>query len=222
MKKTDVDIRLALLVTVLAALLVFTLRTEAALTSYMLLMVLWLLVSGYYKEAARYGGAYLILWAALFPLRQCEHIGNLPTLLVYARRIMIPFMAAVPISRASTGKFLATLTKLRIPRGITLSFSILFRFLPMIRTELRMICGSLRFRNAGRNPFRLMEYILIPLMIRTSKLADELSTAAMVRGIEAHTVVTSYRIVRWKWSDSVILLCYIAAVGGIMYMEYNV
>lgn len=221
MKRIEVDIRLALLVTVLAALLVFTLRTEIALTCYMLLMLVWLILSGDCAEAIKYGGAYLLLWAALFPLQQCEHIGSLPTLLVYARRIMIPFMAAVPISRASTGKFLATLTKLRIPREITLSFSILFRFLPMIRTELRMICSSLKFRNAGRNPIRLMEYILIPLLIRTSKLADELSTAAMVRGIETHTATTSYRIVRWKWSDSAILFCYIAVVVGIICVERN-
>lgn len=221
MRKLDIDIRLALLVTALAAFLTFTLRTETALACYMLLMVLWLLLSGYYAEAAKYGGTYLFLWVMLFPLQQCRHIGGLPTLLVYARRIMIPFMAAVPISRASTGKFLATLTKLRIPRTITLSFSILFRFLPMIRTELYMICSSIRFRNVGWNPFRRIEYVLIPLLIRTSKLADELSAAAMVRGIQVHTATTSYRVVRWKSSDSIILVLYIAAVMGIMYIEYR-
>ncbi|ADU21399.1 energy-coupling factor transporter transmembrane component T family protein [Ruminococcus albus] len=226
MKKTDIDTRVAFIVMVAAACLIFALKTEAALVSLMVILVLWLVVSGYPKEALKNAVLFAVLWGLVFPLSRNPHLGSLAMICIYARRMLLPFMAAVPISRGSTGKLIATLSRIRVPRIVTLSISIMFRFLPTIGTEYRLIRDSQKFRGIGTNiltvvihPYRTLEYILVPLLIRTSKVADELSAAAMVRGMSLNGTMNPYTEVRWKKTDTLLTLLYGAAVSGSIVLD---
>ena len=79
-----------------------------------------------------------------------------------------------------------------IGRQITIPLSVLFRFksLPCRRNRppSRTPCGCGRSssgqRNSGKTPRALIEYRFIPLMISVVKIGDDLSAAALTRGLD--------------------------------------
>jgi energy-coupling factor transport system permease protein len=48
------------------------------------------------------------------------------------------------------------------------------------------------------------ERTLVPLLIRTTKISEELAAAAMVRGVRLNNEIVSYDEVRFRVSDAVI------------------
>ena len=47
-----------------------------------------------------------------------------------------------------------------------------------------------------------VEYILIPLILRTTKVAEELSASMTVRGVRFSGETVSYRAIRFTWKDA--------------------
>ena len=50
-----------------------------------------------------------------------------------------------------------------------------------------------------------VEYILIPLILRTTKVAEELSASMTVRGVRFSGETVSYRSIRFCWKDAALL-----------------
>ncbi|MCR5603783.1 MAG: energy-coupling factor transporter transmembrane protein EcfT [Lachnospiraceae bacterium] len=101
---------------------------------------------GYHKPL-RAGAAY-----ALHTTVYVRAVGNLPLLLVYLRRLIIAVIAAYPVVKAPTGKLIASLDKLKIPRTFTISLAVLFRFLPTVGMEYSAIRRAQRYREIGISP----------------------------------------------------------------------
>lgn len=226
MKSIKIDIRAAIAIVVIAAVIVFVMQTEEVLLLFLITVALWLFIQGYGKPAVKYIFMYVGLWGMILLMRNNRIFGNMPALLTSARHVLIPCMAAVPISRASTGEFIASLNQMKIPRPITLSFSILFRFMPMVKSEFRLIRNSQKFRGIGVSvlqtvchPVKTIEYILVPLMIRTSRIADELSASAVVRGMRLEGRGTSYHQVKWSVWDSVFVILYLGIVTALIIFD---
>ena len=72
--------------------------------------------------------------------------------------------------------------------GTYIPMSVIFRFFPTIGEENAAISDAMRMRGirfGGKHPGRMLEYRLIPLMISVVKIGDELSAAALTRGLGA-------------------------------------
>lgn len=68
-----------------------------------------------------------------------------------------------------------------VPKArIALAISLCFRFIPLIRTVLGEVRQAQRARGLDRNPFAL----LVPLIVRTLKTADEVSEAIYARSFD--------------------------------------
>ena len=86
---------------------------------------------------------------------------------------------------------IASLQRLRLPRGLVITIAVVFRYLPTAADEFRKISATMRLRGvelSARNlvlhPGRSLEYVLVPLIIRTIKIADDLAASAMTRGLD--------------------------------------
>ena len=80
---------------------------------------------------------------------------------------------------------------MRLPRGLVITIAVVFRYLPTAADEFRKISATMRLRGvelSARNlvlhPGRSLEYVLVPLIIRTIKIADDLAASAMTRGLD--------------------------------------
>ena len=74
---------------------------------------------------------------------------------------------------------------------ITIPLSVLFRFIPTMQEESAAIKDAMRMREVRfgakkfwQNPAALIEYRFIPLMISVVKIGDDLSAAALTRGLD--------------------------------------
>lgn len=83
------------------------------------------------------------------------------------------------------------LEKIGLPRSVTITFAVTLRFMPTIGQEIGAIRDSMKIRgiplnlwNVVKAPLMMMEYVMVPLMMRFVKVAEELAAAAVVRGIE--------------------------------------
>lgn len=109
-------------------------------------------------------------------------------------------MGAYFIKSTTASECVASLEKMHIGRQITIPLSILFRFLPTMQEESAAIKDAMRMREVQfgtpkfwSNPLALIEYRFIPLMISVVKIGEELSAAALTRGLDnpvRHTNIT--------------------------------
>ena len=227
MKNLDIRVRLAAML--LVALAVLFIKSE--ITVYMMLMyaVLWtgLIVGG--KKIVLQIALFAGLEALLFLLKDAEHIGNLPLLIVYIRRLVIAVIMAYPVANAPTGKLIASLDRLRVPRAATISLTVLFRFMPTVSMEYAAIRQAQRYREIGtsvKDVFlklpQLFEYTIVPLLIRTTKIADELTASAEVRGMKLDGEYNPYYEVKMRSFDWFAFLLAMVITGGICYMDHRI
>ena len=109
---------------------------------------------------------------------------------VIGRKAMVPLSFAICLAKEPTGSLLASLQAMRLPKAVGIGLAVLLRFFPTIGGEYRAIRASQRFREIGVGVVHTLthlpstvEYILIPLILRTTKVAEELSASMTVRGV---------------------------------------
>jgi energy-coupling factor transporter transmembrane protein EcfT len=100
-------------------------------------------------------------------------------------------MGVYMIYSTKASEFITALGRMHVSRKITIPISVLFRFLPTIREESKTIKDAMHMREIQfgtkkfwRNPAALVEYRFIPLMISVVKIGDELSAAALTKGLD--------------------------------------
>ena len=64
-----------------------------------------------------------------------------------------------------------------------------------------------------------VEYILIPLILRTTKVAEELSASMTVRGVRFSGETVSYRSIRFCWKDAALLALLLAVFCIVLILE---
>lgn len=114
-----------------------------------------------------------------------------PMLLGMLYKFIVPIMAGFLTFKIPSGKLISIFHKLMLPRNFVLILTVIIRFVPTIAGEFRTIKEAMKVRGfTGNffhilsNPLRTLEYAIVPLIFRSIKVGDELSAAAIVRGIE--------------------------------------
>lgn len=100
---------------------------------------------------------------------------------------MIPclMMGYILVFTTKVSEFIAAMEKLHISIKIIVPFAVMFRFFPTIREEYRSIQDAMKMRGIGfrKGPIAALEYRMVPLITSVVKIGDELSAAAMTRGL---------------------------------------
>lgn len=189
------DIR-ALIVLLLLTATCSSLNTNIYLESGIILaLALLQLLSGrgvcMPKLLAAYG-LFVGIQYALFPLMPEMAVMLLSMLVVNVRSFFPVVMCLVLIYKTTrVSQLTAALTKLHVPKNATITIAIAIRYIPSLIEEWRHIRDAMRVRRvtAGiANPFKKIaqtaECYLVPLFLCAIKTSDELSAAAVTRGIE--------------------------------------
>ncbi|MGD8399680.1 MAG: energy-coupling factor transporter transmembrane component T [Bacillota bacterium] len=94
------------------------------------------------------------------------------------------------VATTTVSEFVAAMERLRVSPRIIIPVSVMFRFFPTIGEEARAIGDAMRMRGVSftaggfwKNPLNLLEYRLVPLLMSTVKIGEELSAAALTRGL---------------------------------------
>ncbi len=189
------DARIRVLFAALLSVLSVILRENGYLLLFTGMTCVIMLLSGVIKPALTQSA--LIILCCLLQLVLGDWFTGTTRIFVMTVMQILPrmmFLGMLGMSLTHTlsiGEMIETLERLRLPRQIVIPFAVMLRYLPTVKLEMHCIRDSLKIRGIDyslfaflKSPVRWMEYMLVPILMRSVRLADELSATAMVRGIE--------------------------------------
>ncbi|MBR5950268.1 MAG: energy-coupling factor transporter transmembrane protein EcfT [Actinomycetaceae bacterium] len=117
--------------------------------------------------------------------------GVIQYLLLAVCGIVLRFVPTVAMafyisSTMTVSEFVAGMNKLHISEKIIIPFTVIFRFIPTFLEEISSIWDAMRMRDirlGGAKRAKMLEYLLVPSIMCTVRIADELSAAALARGL---------------------------------------
>lgn len=136
----------------------------------------------------------LFIAASLLQGYTQQNIGGILKMLVLFLRYMItqfaPTMITVwyCISTTKISEFMAAMNRMHAPQGLSISIAVMMRFFPTLAEEYRSIRDAMKMRGiqfGGGKATKMITYRLIPLMFSSISIGDELSAAAVTRGLGA-------------------------------------
>ena len=225
---SGLDCRVRLLAVFAGAFCALFLRGEGHLAALALLCAVWLCAFGKLQGAITFAVLYLLLTWITVSIPFDNPMASLRILTNLLRRFMLPAFFAIPLATASTGLLLATLNRLHIPRPVTVSMAVVFRFMPTVAGEYQAIRTAQKFRGIGinvwallRHPAQSYETILVPLLMRTMKIADELAASAMLRGAAESGTMTSWRQIRFSGRDLTVVAACLALAALLIVLDFQ-
>lgn len=207
-----------LLICVLCAMAAPNLYAQLALV---VLIGLFAAISGKWRYALRGIVAYALICAFTV---WCMGVlgGTLRTMFVAFLGLLhkvyaCGMLAGVVISTTKVGEFLSAMAKMRVPKKLTIPLAVMLRYLPTIREDWRFIKDAMRLRDVSptfigflKSPSMTVNCLYVPLLTAASKAADELSIAAVTRGIENPRPRTCLAEIKMQPADAVAILLFAA------------
>lgn len=106
------------------------------------------------------------------------------------------------------GDFTMAFQKMKISKGLIITLAVVFRYMPTVKIEQRRILNTMKlrgiqpnFKNILSHPIATFEYVIVPLILRSFTIADQLSASAITRGLDLETERTCYRHVKLEPFD---------------------
>lgn len=209
-----IDPRAKLYLLVLANLMLFFhVGTAAEAVSTSLFLLLFFL-SGRVRSGLRLSVIYfgllaLELWVV--PRAGEGILTNFLSLLSVGIRMMLPCIitGAYAFSTTTMGELTSALRRMHIPESIIIPCAVVVRFFPTVREDYHQIRDAMALRGIAegklallRHPMQSLEYILMPLLMNGNNVAQDLSVAALTKGIGLpgqHTSMTELHLTVWDF-----------------------
>lgn len=124
-------------------------------------------------------------------------------------------LATFVMRTTTAGEFIAGMEKLGIPSVITIPCSVMFRFFPTIREEYAAIGRAMKMRGVGLGQTGLsefLEYRMVPVMMSIMIIGNELSAAALTKGLGAKTRRTSIHELKFGVADIMLIILCLSAL----------
>lgn len=227
-----IDPRTALLSTCLLGIAaVLSNRPEAAHAACAI-GALCALAAGAWRPCIALSAAYGLI-AAVMAL--AEGAGN--TTLVIAV-VMLSYMAqkfvvlallGISLSKlASMQDLLAALQAMGAPQAVLIPCMVVLRFFPTIRRDASHLMESLKTRRvlagrgyALRHPALVCELLVVPLLMRSVRVSDELAASALVRGLGGETRPTMLHSLSFGVKDAVVTALTLASIGVLAWLQFG-
>jgi energy-coupling factor transporter transmembrane protein EcfT len=217
------DPRTKILFMALVTTLLFFVHENVAFVSVLAsIPFIFLLLNGQRKTALIYGGLFIL---GLFA-NYIKNTADLPQLLnaiivlliALVLRLFPTFMMGYYIIESTkASEFITAMERWHVSQNFIIPVAVVFRFVPTIGEESHAITDAMRMREIQfgtrkfiKNPGAFLEYRVIPLMISIVKIGDELSAAALTRGLGNSVKRASIAVIGFEIYDFIILATSVA------------
>lgn len=127
---------------------------------------------------------------------------------ILARFLPSIMMGGYLVSTTTVSEFTAAMLRMKLSEKIVIPLSVMFRFFPTVFDEAASINAAMRMRGihlGGRNAGKILEYRIVPLMTCCVKIGEELSAAALTRGLGGEVRRTNICNIGFKVQDFVFI-----------------
>ena len=213
-----INVLVPLFITVCACAVSFLAKQAIYQMIFTCLLFILMASLGFMKAGLKFLLVYAIceLW-----LRVNLHFGiGFPSPMMFTFIIeFIPIIMPVYLAvQVPSGKLTAGLRQLPIPTKMMLTVIVILRFMPTILSEFSDVKDAMRTRGFLRSPSRVllhplatMEYVAVPMIFRSLKIADELASSCMVRGIESPYKKQGYYVNKMRAGDVLLMAAFLTA-----------
>lgn len=210
--KFDLRTKLMLILVVnLFLLLSHSLIFELVLVSGCLLLIT---IDGQAKSALHFLIVFLLMLGIdqLLTPYMSGFIFTLVSFIVVALRKFLPcfILGKWILTKTEVSEFVAVMWKIHLPQTVIIPLSVVFRYFPTIKEEWASIRAAMKMRGIRVS----LEHIMVPLLMSAVNVSEELSAAALCRGLDNPGVHTSLVKVRFRRSD--VLVWAVAAILAVV------
>lgn len=177
------------------------------------LAFLFLLNARLPKMAAVYMALYIVSYHAEFFLQYVSGMSVFGFLIRFFSHMITRIVPGVMfaysmLKTTKVSEFIAAMERLNISQKLLIPIAVMFRFFPTVSDEYRSIQDAMRLRGIGfqKGPVAMAEYRLVPLIVSLVKIGDELSAAAVTRGLGGQEKRTNYCKIGFRVADILLLL----------------
>lgn len=183
-----------------------------------------------YRGVFCYGSLYGLI--ALL-MTYVEKVDNTTFLLIvvslsyFAQKFIVLMMMGTFLTKATSMPYvLVALQKMKITDLILVPFMVAMRFFPSIKKDFCCLKESLKLRKVPItplqffiHPLRTSEYMIVPILFRSLKTADDLSASALLRGIDRSNQKTPLYELYFSWLDLIVSLGTTIIISALLYLQ---
>ena len=208
------DPRIFLLLLLIANAITFFQKNLWVEIGWIVFIAILMLVAGRYKMCAQWILSFcilLLLQYVILPIVP-EMISMIFVIFVNYSIRMFPclMVGALMIREISLRRFVLAMRKLHFSEKLIIAISVTIRYFPAIKEETHYIKDAMSLRKIKSS--KKLEAILVPLMMSATATAEELSAAAVTRGIENPIKKTSMMTLKLNCMD------YICSMVGCLFL----
>lgn len=211
-RQLKLDPRTELLLLVFANIVAFTQSSFIVEISWVAVLLLLIIACGCRSAAVKWALLFclcLVLQYYIFPNGPKILVSAFYVIVSYARKIFpCLIVGTLLVQKTSVRQLMLALRKWHIPQGLIIPLSVTVRYFPAIREEVGYIRDAMKLRNI--HGLQKFECLIVPIMISATATAEELSAAAVTRGIENPGPKTSILTMKFGMQD-IFCLC----IGGL-------
>ena len=142
--------------------------------------------------------------------------------------IVVQFMPCIitawyVVRTTKIDEFMSAMQKMHLPDGITISLAVVMRFFPTIAEEYSAISDAMKMRGislGGGNAMKMIEYRMIPLLFSCVNIGDELSAAAITRGLGGKVKRTSVEELKLRFVDWMLIAAFTSVLVIFVLYKY--
>lgn len=127
---------------------------------------------------------------------------------VYTIRVLAIVSIGTHIAlTVSPTRLSAALRAWRLPRAISVTLAVMFRFFPVVLAEAFAVLDAMRLRGLTgtraivRHPILSIEHFIVPMVASSLRAAEDLSASAVLRGLGSRHTPTSLTPPRFGSAD---------------------
>lgn len=135
---------------------------------------------------------------------------------ILTRFVVTVVMGEYLIATTSVSEFISAMERLHLPNAVTIPMSVMFRLFPTIAEQWRSIRRAMRMRSialGGARASQVVEYQMVPMMTSTVRIGEELSAAALTRGLGGPEKRTNICRIGFRVQDILLLIMCLAVVA---------
>ncbi|MCR4733044.1 MAG: energy-coupling factor transporter transmembrane protein EcfT [Lachnospiraceae bacterium] len=185
---------------------------------FMVFCSVLLLVTGNIKSLVVslvfYGGIYEICYVGMQIALLRGIVGFFVILIQFIPCLML---ASILVTKYSSTQLLSALEAFHLPRVLVIATTITLKFFPTFRREFSYIRESMRLRGIAfswKRPVESFRYFIAPQLFRCAALAEEVTAAGLVKGMDMPVKRTSYFEVKLRYTDALVLIVFVAGIAG--------
>ncbi len=225
-----IDPRIKLILLPAIGFVSFFISDTILLFIILLFSFLLYLYSGIYKKAFCFLIFFLVVLILEYGLAKINNYNfafALYMIIFFISRMTLIAMFGTYITKTtSISQMLEALNRMKVPRSISIPFSVLLRFAPTMWHEMKALKENMRIRGVVKSkffiflhPIKYVEYTLVPLLMRMIKVADELSASALIRGLDSEEKRVTIVELKFKLMDLIAIVIGVFSIVSIVIIQ---